>query len=85
RRPSLNDLRAFEAVARLGSVRAAADELSLTHGAVSRRVTKLADDLGLTLVEPAGRGLRVTADGRLLASSMGRALALIHDAIDTLQ
>lgn len=85
RRPSLNDLRAFEAVARLGSVRAAADELSLTHGAVSRRVTKLADDLGLTLVEPAGRGLRITDGGQLLASSMGRALALIHDAIDTLQ
>ncbi|MGV2068417.1 helix-turn-helix domain-containing protein [Agrobacterium sp. 22-226-1] len=33
--PSLDDLRAFETVARLGSVRAAAIELSLTHGAVS--------------------------------------------------
>lgn len=85
RRPSLNDLRAFEAVARLGSVRAAADELALTHGAVSRRVAKLADDLGLALVEPAGRGLRVTAGGQLLASTMQRALALIQDTIDTLQ
>ncbi|CUR80739.1 LysR substrate-binding domain-containing protein [Achromobacter xylosoxidans] len=84
-RPSLNDLRAFEAVARLGSVRAAADELALTHGAVSRRVAKLADDLGLALVEPAGRGLRVTAGGQLLASTMQRALALIQDTIDTLQ
>lgn len=85
RRPSLNDLRAFEAVARLGSMRAAADELSLTHGAVSRRVAKLSDDLGLVLVEPAGRGLRITAAGQLLASSMNRALALVNGAIDTLQ
>ncbi|WP_025137648.1 LysR substrate-binding domain-containing protein [Achromobacter sp. DH1f] len=85
RRPSLNDLRAFEAVARLGSMRAAADELSLTHGAVSRRVAKLADDLGLVLVEPAGRGLRITAAGQLLASSMHRALALVNGTIDTLQ
>ena len=85
RRPSLNDLRAFEAVARLGSMRAAADELSLTHGAVSRRVAKLADDLGLELVEPAGRGLRVTAAGQLLASSMNRALALVNGTLDTLQ
>ncbi|WYX37110.1 LysR family transcriptional regulator [Achromobacter xylosoxidans] len=66
-------------------MRAAADELALTHGAVSRRVAKLADDLGLALVEPAGRGLRVTADGQLLASTMQRALALIQDTIDTLQ
>ena len=83
--PPLNALRTFEVFARHRSMTRAADELCVTHGAVSRRVTKLADDLGLTLVEPAGRGLRVTDDGRLLASSMGRALALIHDAIDTLQ
>ncbi|WP_204323131.1 LysR family transcriptional regulator, partial [Streptococcus pneumoniae] len=38
--PNLDDLRAFETVARLGSVRAAANELALTHGAVSRRVSK---------------------------------------------
>ena len=65
--PSLDDLRAFEAVARLGSVRAAADELALTHGAVSRRAAKLAAALKLTLLEPDGRGLRLTRDGADLA------------------
>ena len=85
RRPSLNDMRAFEAVARLGSMRAAADALALTHGAVSRRVAKLSDDLGLELFEPAGRGLRLTAEGQALASAMGRALALINDTIDSLR
>ncbi|WP_422396183.1 helix-turn-helix domain-containing protein [Pseudomonas trivialis] len=54
--PSLDDLRAFEATARLGSVRRAADSLALTHGAVSRRITKLADDIGVKLFERSGRG-----------------------------
>ena len=45
-------MRAFEAVARLGSMRAAADALALTHGAVSRRVAKLSDDLGLSCSNP---------------------------------
>ncbi len=71
--PSLDDLRAFETVARLGSVRAAANELSLTHGAVSRRIAKLAADLGLRLLEPHGRGVRLTPDGEKLAAVTGRA------------
>ena len=66
-------------------MRAAADALALTHGAVSRRVAKLSDDLGLELFEPAGRGLRLTAEGQALASAMGRALALINDTIDSLR
>ena len=60
--PSLDDLRAFEAVVRLGGVRAAAEELVLTHGAVSRRIGKLARDLGVRLVEPEGRGIMRYAD-----------------------
>lgn len=72
--PSLDDLRAFEAVARLGSVRAAADELALTHGAISRRVAKLKADLGFRLMEPAGRGVRPTLAGEKLAASTTIAL-----------
>lgn len=76
--PSLDDLRAFETVARLGSVRAAANELALTHGAVSRRVAKLSLDLGLRLIEPQGRGVRLTQDGERLAAATGRAFSDIH-------
>lgn len=72
--PSLDDLRAFAAVVRLGSVRAAATELALTHGAVSRRVSKLADDLKLQLLEPDGRGVRPTRDGSRLAEAATDAL-----------
>lgn len=79
--PCLDDLRAFECVARLGSVRAAASELALTHGAVSRRVSKLAADLDLHLLEAEGRGLRLTPDGAMLAKATGKAFGLITSAL----
>ncbi|MEP6869382.1 MAG: LysR family transcriptional regulator [Novosphingobium sp.] len=79
--PSLDDLRAFETVARLGSVRAAATELALTHGAVSRRVSKLSSDLGIPLVGPDGRGVRITAQGEKLAAAASRAFTDIGDTL----
>ncbi|OAS25855.1 LysR family transcriptional regulator [Methylobacterium platani] len=83
--PSLDDLRAFETAARLGSVRAAAGELALTHGAVSRRVAKLARDLGFRLFEPEGRGLRLTPDGAALSEAATRAFGLIEDSLATIR
>ena len=79
--PVLDDLRAFEAVVRLGSVRAAAVELALTHGAVSRRVSKLSADLQLKLLEADGRGVRATADGATLAEATGKAFGLVTDTL----
>ena len=83
--PSLDDLRAFEVVARLGSVRAAAGELVLTHGAVSRRVSKLAADLGLRLLEREGRGLRLTSQGDRLAVAASEAIAVLASALDDIR
>ena len=54
-RLSLNALRAFEATARLQSFSAAADELSVTHGAVSRHIRMLEDSLGLPLLNRSAR------------------------------
>ncbi|WP_120634186.1 LysR family transcriptional regulator [Ruegeria sp. EL01] len=65
--PYLDDLRAFETTAQCGTVRSAADELSLTHAAVSRRINRLADMVGTPLFERSGRGLRLTAAGDRLA------------------
>ncbi|WP_421589910.1 LysR family transcriptional regulator [Shinella sp. M27] len=79
--PSLDDLRAFEVVARLGSVRAAAEELNLTHGAVSRRVAKLSLDTGIRLIEPSGRGIRVTVAGAELAAAATGALSMVSSAL----
>jgi hypothetical protein len=45
----LNAIKAFEAAARLGSFTRAADELNVTHGAVSRQIRLLEDWLGVRL------------------------------------
>ncbi|MCP1222324.1 LysR family transcriptional regulator [Acetobacter orientalis] len=83
--PSLDDLRALESVVRLGSVRAAASELALTHGAVSRRVSKLAADLAMPLLEPDGRGIRPTKAGSHLAATTADALKLLGTTLGKLR
>ena len=83
--PSLDDLRAFEAAARLGSVRLAADDLALTHGAVSRRITKLSDDLGFRLFEKSGRGLRLTAAGQTLNLTLARFFGELAATVESLR
>jgi DNA-binding transcriptional LysR family regulator len=70
--PSLDDLRAFETTARRGSVRAAADEMALTHAAVSRRVSRLSGAIGTPLFQRAGRGLELTEAGEALRASCRR-------------
>lgn len=64
--PPLNALRAFEAVARLDSVSRAADELHVTHGAVSRQLRVLEEALGAPLFVRQGRGLSLTPAGQRL-------------------
>lgn len=61
--PPLNALRAFEAAARLNSVSQAANELHVTHGAVSRQVRSLEEHLGVALFSKEGRGLKLTDAG----------------------
>ncbi len=83
--PSFDDLRAFETVARLGSMRAAAEELALTHGAVSRRVAKLSRDLGISLVIPDGRGIALTSDGVALARATQEGFSVIGETLSTIR
>jgi DNA-binding transcriptional LysR family regulator len=61
--PPLNALRAFEATARLNSVSQAAEELHVTHGAVSRQLKVLEEHLGVSLFIKDGRGLKLTDAG----------------------
>jgi len=61
--PSLNALRAFEAVSRHLSYRLAADELRVTPAAVKQLVVKLETTLDTPLVERRGRGLALTPAG----------------------
>ncbi|REC95068.1 LysR family transcriptional regulator [Kushneria indalinina] len=71
--PPLNALKAFEAAARLGSVTAAAQELSVTHGAVSRQIRALEAHFDTSLFERAGRGLVLTRYGRQLHAGVSEA------------
>ena len=64
--PPLNALRAFEATARLNSVSQAAEELNVTHGAVSRQLKVLEEHLGVALFVKEGRGLKLTDAGNRL-------------------
>jgi LysR family glycine cleavage system transcriptional activator len=77
--PPLDALTAMLAAARRGSLSAAADELSLTPGAVSRRIAAVEAWLGKPVFERHGRGVRLTKAGQHFAQEVERALASIAD------
>ncbi len=64
--PSLKSLRVFESVARNLSFRRAADELCVTHSAVSHQVRLLEEDLDVILFNRTGRSISLTQDGLYL-------------------
>ncbi|SHM64843.1 LysR substrate-binding domain-containing protein [Roseibium suaedae] len=68
--PSLAVLRCFEAAARHESFTAAAEDLSLTQGAISRHVRDLEEHVDAALFRREGRGVRLTDAGRTLAASL---------------
>jgi LysR family transcriptional regulator, glycine cleavage system transcriptional activator len=74
RLPPLNAIKAFEAAARLGSFSRAAEELNVTHGAVSRQVRLLEDWLGTRLFLRTSRNAVPTRAGTELLADVGPAL-----------
>lgn len=83
-RLSFTALRAFEALARRGSVRDAALELGVTSSAVSQRITALERQLGVALLERRRARRRLTAEGKRLARSLRRAFRQIACATERL-
>ncbi|HFT8005419.1 TPA: LysR family transcriptional regulator [Burkholderia cenocepacia] len=83
--PSLMALRCFEAAARHENFSRAADELCLTHGAVSRAVRLLEDDLGVALFERRSRRVFLTDAGRTLAQAVHDGLGLMRHAAHALR
>jgi len=81
----LGPLRALHAVARTGSIHAAARALHLTNSAVSQRLARLERDVGEVLLEPHGRGVRLTDAAQLLAGHAERILALVDTAQTALE
>lgn len=74
---TLQQLRSFCETARLGSLKGAADSLGLAHPTVWQQVHALERELGVTLVEPHGRGCRLTVDGQLLLDLAGPQVAAL--------
>jgi LysR family transcriptional regulator, low CO2-responsive transcriptional regulator len=77
---TFGQLRTFAALARTGSVRAAAAELVVTQPAVSAAVAALERELACELVARDGRGLRLTEQGQTLARYASELLALADEA-----
>ena len=84
-RPSLNALRAFEATVRLSSMTGAAEELSVTHGAISRHIKSLEEMFGIPLLLRGARSVHPTPEGARLTTELSRAFALIASSVEQLQ
>lgn len=85
RLPSLIALRSFEAAARLENFSRAAAELHITHGAVSRAVRLLEEELGILLFERRSRRVFLTDAGRTLAHAVGEGLNVMQQSVDVLR
>ena len=83
--PSMSALRMIEALDRLGSASAAAEDLSLTQGAISRQLQALEAQLGIELARREGRKLVLTAQARAYAAEVRTALARVAEATMRLQ
>lgn len=84
RLPPLTAIEAFVQVARLGSVKAAAEELALSSPALSRRIQSLERFLGRPLFDRGHQSIRPNADGERLLAMIAPHIAGLSDAIDSL-
>ena len=78
--PSTSMLMAFETAARCGSFTAAAQELNLTQGAISRQVSALETQLNITLFHRVRKSIQLTEAGKIYALDIGAALKMIRNA-----
>lgn len=85
RLPPLTSLRAFEAVARRSSFKAAAEELFVTSTAISHQIRQLEAHLGLRVLERTPRAVKLTEEGRLLYAATASGFAEIASAVAQLR
>lgn len=84
RLPPLTAIEAFVQVARLGSLKAAAEELSLSSPALSRRVQALERFVGRALFERRHQALRLNEDGERLLIQIAPAIDRLSDAVESM-
>ena len=80
--PSLKQLRVFEAAARLGSFKAAADELHVTHAVVSHQIKALEEYLGRPLFHRLTRKVELVPEAIALADQLTQSFGDIAEAVD---
>lgn len=84
-RIELRHLRAFEAVARLGSFTHAAAELNITQPALTRTIQQLEDALSVTLLDRSSRHVETTPTGRTFVDYVERVLAELQRGFDAVR
>lgn len=77
----LHVLPTFAIAARLENLRAAAQQVHLTHGAVSQQIQLLEQAVGYPLFERRGRGVRLNAAGRELLAAVEPALQALQQGV----
>ncbi|MFM9827568.1 MAG: LysR substrate-binding domain-containing protein [Sphingomonas sp.] len=84
RLPPLTAIEAFVQVARLGSVKAAAEELALSAPALSRRVQAMERAIGRSLFDRRHQAMQLNADGERLIAQIVPALDMLSDAVEAM-
>ncbi|MBO0663668.1 LysR substrate-binding domain-containing protein [Jiella sp. MQZ9-1] len=85
---TLRQLRAVQAVSRLGTIAAAARQLSLTAPAVTIQVKQIEDDVGLALFDRTSEGMRLTVAGKAVlasATAIETTLRSLAEEIDSIK
>ncbi|MCP8633687.1 LysR substrate-binding domain-containing protein [Pseudomonas mosselii] len=78
-------LRAFSETTRLGSLKAAAERMGVTPGAISQQIRLLEDRLGVTLLTRSRYGVQLTEAGASLYPGLSRGFGQIESALLDLQ
>ncbi|NEX61395.1 transcriptional regulator GcvA [Noviherbaspirillum galbum] len=83
--PNLAALRAFEAAARHQNFSRAAEEIHVTHGAISHQVRALEEELGVALFARHGKRIAITLEGERFAATLRKALTDIATAAESIR
>jgi LysR family glycine cleavage system transcriptional activator len=83
--PPLETFRFFEAAARHVNFTQAAHEMHVTHGAVSQRIKRLEEHLGMPLFQRSGRRMLLTDEGRRLLERVKTAMGEIAEGVEAIR
>jgi LysR family glycine cleavage system transcriptional activator len=83
--PPLETFRFFEAAARHLNFTHAAEEMHVTHGAVSQRIKRLEEHLGMSLFRRDGRRMLLTDEGRRLLERVRTAISELAEGVEAIR